>query len=331
MKNVRLDANTISRATGCLLGQIAGDSLGSLVEFQCPEEILDAYPDGVSELADGGTWGTLAGQPTDDSEMALALARTLVRLGRYDANEVRSAYVAWLDSEPFDRGGTISRALRGEMSPSSQANGALMRISPVGIFGAGQDLQDVARWATEDAGITHCHSVCLEVNELFAMALALSIKTGPEQEALYQQILTWAKKRHVSQSVLDAILAAAEAPHEDFTNLQGWVLIAFRNALFQLVHAESLEAGVVDTVMRGGDTDTNAAICGALLGAVYGREAIPRQWQACIRNCMPDEKRPNVYQPRPEIYWPGDTVELAEKLLRLGWTHESAQPGDLSI
>ena len=44
----------ISRAQGCLLGQLAGDALGSLVEFQSPDEIRRGYPDGVRELADGG-------------------------------------------------------------------------------------------------------------------------------------------------------------------------------------------------------------------------------------------------------------------------------------
>ncbi|NLX19780.1 MAG: ADP-ribosylglycohydrolase family protein, partial [Desulfobulbus sp.] len=71
----------IDRAQGCLLGQLAGDALGSLVEFQSPDEIRRSYPDGVRELADGGIWNTIAGQPTDDSEMALLLARLLVKTG----------------------------------------------------------------------------------------------------------------------------------------------------------------------------------------------------------------------------------------------------------
>ena len=70
-----------SRAQGCLLGQLAGDALGSLVEFQSPEEIHRSYPEGVRELADGGTWNTIAGQPTDDSEMALLLARMQTERG----------------------------------------------------------------------------------------------------------------------------------------------------------------------------------------------------------------------------------------------------------
>lgn len=67
----------IDRAQGCLLGQLAGDALGSLVEFRTPDDIRWEYPGGVRELANGGTWGTIAGQPTDDSEMALSLARML--------------------------------------------------------------------------------------------------------------------------------------------------------------------------------------------------------------------------------------------------------------
>jgi hypothetical protein len=123
---------TISRAQGCLLGQLAGDALGSLVEFRTPQDIKDQYPQGVRELADGGTWNTVAGQPTDDSEMALLLARMLADHGRYDPAKARKAYEFWLDSGPFDCGMTISSGLRGDPNPDSQANGAMMRIKPSG-------------------------------------------------------------------------------------------------------------------------------------------------------------------------------------------------------
>src|SRR5579862_1184177 len=86
-----VDANILLRAEGCLLGQLAGDSLGGVVEFKSPSEIHRSYPNGVRELADGGTWATIAGQPTDDSEMALMLARLLVKERRYDAEQARKA------------------------------------------------------------------------------------------------------------------------------------------------------------------------------------------------------------------------------------------------
>jgi ADP-ribosyl-[dinitrogen reductase] hydrolase len=160
-----------------LLGQLAGDSLGSLVEFQSPEQIRRKYPDGVRELADGGTWGTIAGQPTDDSEMALMLARMLIKQRRYDPAEAREAYVFWLNSSPFDCGSTVSSGLRGKPNRNSQANGALMRISPLGIFGCNYDLERVAGFAEQDAMLTHPHPVCLQANALFAMAIANTMGT----------------------------------------------------------------------------------------------------------------------------------------------------------
>ena len=111
--------SAISRAQGCLLGQLAGDALGSLVEFRSPEEIRWRYPDGVRQLADGGTWYTIAGQPTDDSEMALLLARMLADRGTYDAEADQQSYVYWLNSNPFDCGSTISSGLSGSPNPES--------------------------------------------------------------------------------------------------------------------------------------------------------------------------------------------------------------------
>ncbi|MGF1643332.1 MAG: ADP-ribosylglycohydrolase family protein [Thiotrichales bacterium] len=307
----------LSRAQGCLLGQLAGDALGSLVEFQSPERIRLGYPDGVRMLADGGTWSTLAGQPTDDSEMALLLARVLTETERdvYDAVAARKAYRFWLDSGPFDCGMTIATGLRGTPNPDSQANGAMMRVSPLGIYGARRPLATVADWASQDAALTHPNPVCVQANALFTMAISHAVATGCEASELYQCVTRWAGDRAVEPALLDAIEGAADDPPTNYMRQQGWVLIAFRNALWQLLHAPNLEAGVVDTVMRGGDTDTNAAICGALLGAVYGRDAIPAQWVDRVLNCRPKAGHPGVHRPRPECFWPVDALTLAERLL----------------
>ena len=79
----------------------------------------------------------------------------------------------------------------------------------------------------------------------------------------------------MDETLLDAAIGASIAPPTDYFDLAGGVLVAFRNALWQLLLAFNLEEALVDTVMRGGDTDTNAAICGTLLGSVEGRDAIP--------------------------------------------------------
>jgi hypothetical protein len=70
------------------------------------------------------------------------------------------------------------------------------------------------------------------------------------------------------------------------------------------------------TVACGGDTDTNAAIAGALLGAVHGRDAIPLQWRMAVLTCRPVALS-GVHHPRPTACWPDDALTLAEALLAL--------------
>ena len=179
----------LARARGCLLGQPAGDALGSLVEFKTPEEIRREYPDGVHEFADGGTWNTIAGQPTDDSEMALTLARLLAEQGRYSAKEARKSCLLWLEPDPLDYRGTVLGGLMGRKDWSSQANGALMRISPPGIFGARHERERVAEWAAQDAAITHPNPVCRQAKSLFASGIALAVRTGGAPSKLYGEIV----------------------------------------------------------------------------------------------------------------------------------------------
>ncbi len=305
-----------SRAQGCFLGQLIGDALGSLVEFERTETIRGLYPNGVREMADGGTHNTIAGQPTDDSEMTLALARSLVRHNKYDVENVTESYVDWYHSGPFDCGNTIASALNGEPDYVSQANGAMMRISPVGIFGSKYDLGNVAKWAEQDAGITHPNINCIDANVLFTKAIAYSIRTGVEADTLYAKIMDWADDLNIDGELMTAMRSAEDLAWEAWwSEHHGWVLLAFKNSLWQLLHATNFEEAIVETIDRGGDTDTNAAICGALLGAVYGREAIPKSWISTVLNCRPESNKPGVLHPRPVHYWPIDALELVGQLI----------------
>jgi len=88
----------LSRAQGCLLGQCAGDAPGQMVEFRTKSDILDEYPDGVHDMEDGGAFNTFAGQPTNDTEMALMLARSIVKEKKFNARKVFDAYRFWYES-----------------------------------------------------------------------------------------------------------------------------------------------------------------------------------------------------------------------------------------
>ncbi len=321
MSNLSVDDQIKERARGCLLGQLTGDALGSAVEFKDSYEIADRYPDGVRTLKDGGTWNLIAGQPTDDSEMALALARSLVAAGRFDTRLVADAYVRWLQSDPFDIGYTTSSGLEAisagrRATSGSQANGALMRISPAGIF-ANADPGLAARIAAKDALLTHPHPVCQSANAAYAAAIAIGIAGGDSADmwqAAHEHAASGSKYRSGAAPVRDRLEAARRGPPEDFQNQMGWVLTAFQNAFFHLLSGGALEDVVVWTVGSGGDTDTNAAIAGALLGSLQGEGSIPAQWRDAVLSCRPDENSATAH-PRPEEYWPVDALDLADRLV----------------
>ncbi|MBF0469090.1 MAG: ADP-ribosylglycohydrolase family protein [Desulfamplus sp.] len=100
---------------------------------------------------------------------------------------------------------TISAGLRGNPNPDSQANGAMMRISPLGIFGAGFELHQVAEWAMQDAALTHPNLICKQANVLFAMGIAHAIQSGCEHKELYRHIRQWAVDMPVESALLETI------------------------------------------------------------------------------------------------------------------------------
>ena len=310
------DAPRLARAQGCLLGQLAGDSLGALVEFASAEEVARRYADGPRRLEDGGVWGTLAGQPTDDSEMALALARAILAEDGFERGAAFEAYAAWLRSGPFDVGETVNAALRDRANPASQANGSLMRASPLGIFAHALPPRAAAQLARHDSSLTHPNPVCGDATAAFVVAVAHAIHEGDGPEGAWRAAVDWARKADASLLVHDALEEARREAPDCEGSSAGWVRIALQNAFHELLHAKTLEEGVVTTVRRGGDTDTNASIAGALLGAVHGRGAVPPQWRSMILSCRPTG--PRAQRPRPRAFWPVDALEIAERLMVAG-------------
>lgn len=299
----------LSRAQGALLGHLVGDALGSAVRGWTPERIRSEFPDGVRDMLASAERGTIAGQPGDHSELALALARSLIEEGEYHENAAREAYAQWLRSSGLDVDDTIRSALERGPSEENTSNGALVRVSPIGIFGSRVWSGVVEMWARDDAAITHPAPICLAASELYAVAIANAIRVPSPREALFEHLRARAEK-------MDAVLAdeikKARTDSPDYLRQPDNVIVPLRNALWQLLHASSLEDALIDTIDQGGDTSTNAAVCGALLGAVLGDKAIPERWANTVLNCRPNV---GVSRPRPREYWPVDALELAEKLV----------------
>lgn len=295
----------LARAQGCLLGQAIGDSLGARVESKSAAEIAQLFPQGVRSLADGGMHHIIAGQPTDDSEMALTLARALLREGRYVREKVLEAYRDWLQTRPIDIAETTERGLLGLHTTESESNGSLMRVAPIGIRLAG-DPAAAAQTARIDSALTHPNPVCLEACAAYCAAIAAGIGGGTREQ------MVAAALANCSGPAREAIEGCARSA--DLSAQHGAVIATLQNAFFHLVRAHDVEQALVETVACGGDADTRAAVAGALLGALHGRDAFPPRWIFPILACRPLAEA-GAPRPRPAAYWPDDLLDLAEALL----------------
>ena len=324
----------MQRAAGCLAGLFIGDNLGAQVEFMSAEEIASRSQQRPLLMEDGGVWNILAGQPTDDGELALALACSLVECQGYCLDDAANAYVAWLDSRPFDLGNTIRRALSGAFryaqlstaeacqesaSRESQANGALMRVAPIGIAAQGRPAL-AARLARQDASLTHPHPVCQEANAAYAAAIAVGVAGGTRQDMLVTALAQLSDDEAGSLVRQKLSAAAAGEAVPDFQHSMGWVLTALHNAFLQLMSGRSVMDAITDTAMHGGDTDTNACIAGALVGAVEGIASLDAKLPLTVMSCRAHE---DTMMPRPAEYWPEDMVRLAMELCSLSSSLEA--------
>jgi ADP-ribosylglycohydrolase len=314
------------RARGALLGMAVGDALGTTQEFARLEQ--PAYPalatGPANDVVGKGPFGLEPGMITDDTQMAVCLARTLTRHGRVDVAELGQRYVAWTE-HAFDignqtraslqliEGGTPARLAgfevwqRADRRPAG--NGSLMRSAPIGVALRGEALLDAA---IADSMITHADPRCILACCAFDAAIAAYIddQGNADPIAVARAALAAGARRlretwqafatpedlaciETAAAALAGDLDAAQASdpqvygsdlHIDRTS--GFVRLAFRLAFWHAVHTKSWRAALVDIASRGGDADTNAAIAGALLGARDGAEAIPVEWELRVLTAM---------------------------------------------
>jgi len=250
----------------------------------------------------------------------------LVQARQYDDEKVAEAYGRWYGSHPFDIGGTTRMALsaahrsqkdkaaaaQDNANRDSQSNGSLMRISPIGVWA--RDPKIAAHAAERDSKLSHPNQACVTACASFAAAIAKGIKTGDRDAMLRTaELFTDSPPDSLMHEVLAAALAGSKPSGVDGPE-QGWVAIAYQNAFYHLARGSAFEDALVETVGLGGDTDTNAAVAGALLGSLYGIGPIPQRWILPVLSCRPHVEL-GAKRPRPEEYWPDDILDVADALL----------------
>lgn len=302
------DTALADRASGVLLGLAAGNLLGLPVEGAWHHEIASWRSSGLTSLTEIDP--REATQPMDDDlAQAVELGEALLSGGDY-IHDFANRLVRWERENGRGMGfttGEVIRRLRGGV-PSPDAarlvyerqgriapNGGVMRCAPVAVARRTEPALLVSDSAATCA-VTHyaptCQWSCIIINAVVAMLLD---GATPDLRAIVAaakadgcpDLASAAHSDGIPADVFDAIAAGRPVPPDISWllcdhHLIGHTLLALQAGLWAAATPLNLEDALVDMVSAGGDTDTNAAVAGAVLGARYGASAIPQRWIDCI-------------------------------------------------
>ncbi len=275
-----------------MFGLAVGDALGAAVEFRSRGSFKP-----VTGYRAGGPHGLEAGEWTDDTSMALALADSIAKVG-WDLNDQARRYVEWwktgkysVNGVCFDIGMATRSALAhfitnqdaftsGNKSDQASGNGSIMRLAPVPIrFGHlyAEQLAEFAKLAEESSLPTHASPQCVSACRYLATVLAALIH-GEDREAVLSpdwkplQLLNEIRPLH--PLILEVARGSFRRKEPPEIQGSGWVVKSLEASLWAFHHAETFEDAVLNAVNLGDDADTTGAICGQLAGAYWGESRI---------------------------------------------------------
>lgn len=248
----------MSTLRDCIYGQAVADALGVPYEFRARGTFRCA------DMVGHGSHNQPAGTWSDDTSMALAICDSYRELGRIDVDDIRGRFVRWYREGAytvdglFDIGNATRAALecgRGLAGERDNGNGSLMRTVPLAFTDASDDEVRAV------SAITHAHPTSTE-------ACVAMVHVARE-------LIAGASPADVAGDVT--------ARPVDKIGSSGFVRHTFDAALWCLANTSSYAECALAAVNLGDDTDTTAAVAGALAGIVYGIEGIPAEWLDTLR------------------------------------------------
>ena len=288
--NYEMAKDTLKRFQGCLVGLAVGDALGMPVEGWSTMEIRGRYGT-LRDMIDGPR---PAGNVTDDTLQTLFLAESIVELGEFNPDHAAEKLYTWYRTDPFGIGmhtarvmGLIARGwpwrkaveeVERAHAPHTAGNGSLMRCSPIALRYY-RDLVMLLEGSRLSSALTHLNRLCQEACVFFNAVLSRVLLGWDKKDALSFALEI---SSHASPEVLERAESMVEKTADDVPS-SGFVLDTLECALWAWWHHVEFEEGLVAVVNLGGDTDTNAAVAGALLGAQCGLDAIPQRWREKLR------------------------------------------------
>jgi ADP-ribosylglycohydrolase len=303
------------RAVGTIVGSAVGDALGGPFEFG-PAGVFSArFPmtSPAGEMCGGGGWEP--GEATDDTQMAVLVADSLLECGGLDLPDIFARFRHWAVSEPKDIGlqtesvltsgdpWDLAAGIHFQVTGHAAGNGSLMRAATSAVYFATQGREGSMDAARRIAALTHGDRAAWEGTAVFHELVRLALDGADPLAAIPDVVeLIHADHRDRYAVVLDASWHPDQA-----TEFNGAVWPCLGSAVWALRTATSYEDAVRAAIDLGGDTDTVAAVTGGLAGAVHGYDPIPSRWTDPLHVPMPGSEGRVLRLP--------DLVALAERLV----------------
>lgn len=262
------------RMRSCIYGLAVGDALGVPYEF-CERGTFEC-----TGMVGDGTHRQYAGTWSDDTSMTLCICSSIKRLGIIDTADIAYRFRQWLehgdytcDGRVFDAGVTCRKAISMGVPVKSYdgcGNGSLMRTAPLAMLDPIEpyDIREVS-------AITHAHPVA----EWACVALCDILRTIRNVGTPAKGDL-WHRYGYIASRPVEAVKSDGYCEH------------TLEAALWCFLNTSSYADCVLAAVNLGGDTDTTAAVAGAIAGVYYRFEAIPPKWvgqlhgKAVIDQCI---------------------------------------------
>lgn len=341
------DSQKFDRYYGTIVGAAVGDAAGASLEFYRHGTITRSVARNAMKMLGGGSLRIGPGQVTDDFELTRTLSNALALKNpnmSFPIDDIATGYIDWYNSHPFDIGRTCAKAFNSytsydvangltisehmmntalNLNIDSQANGALMRCSPIALWCRKLSVDQAMEYARQDAMLSHPNKVCQDANAVFTLTLHHLINhPGDALGALRmaeEYVTNVTDESPIAQQVHDWVLVESKWPIDAIScdcNI-GWVRHAFVLAMHCLRNYEyGFEKAIELTLMKGGDTDTNASIVGALLGGLYGEPEIPLYMKNPVMLYRADQWTPNqLGYFRPSQYGTFNSLKVVDKVL----------------
>lgn len=274
----------LSRAQGALLGLACGDALGATLEFR-PKNEGNTH----TEIIGAGPFHLAAGEWTDDTAMALCLARSLIDTHSFNPKDQLDRYLQWrhfgyqaCQGHCFDIGATVSRALNNfekhqtSWSPydheSYSGNGGIMRLAPAVL--AAKSRSSAVKMGIDSSRTTHSSLVCQDAAELLSRVL-WELYHGKDLKLLLKNL---PKMTYRTRALEGFWVGEHEYSLRDDIPNTGYAVRTLLAAFWSCYHATSFEEALINAVNLGGDADTIGAVTGQIAGMYWGVENIPQRW-----------------------------------------------------